>query len=140
MNAASHQAFDLSSYLATLPDNNFALPHVIMSIALDSDQELDSNAFCHWMKTFPALAKYSKIQGIYRGYSTLILTSIPVFIWNLLPENPAYNFVGYTRSDNLLSAEWLDATIKGKEPAINDHANSEPKALSLSFESQYSHL
>jgi hypothetical protein len=115
----SHDAFDLSSYLATLPDKNFVLPHVILSIALESDQELDSTAFAQWMKDFPALAKYAKIQGVYRGYSTLILTVVPVFIWDLLPENSAYNFVGYTRSDNLLGAGQPIKAHKGKAPTTN---------------------
>jgi hypothetical protein len=115
----SHDAFDLSSYLATLPDKNFVLPHVILSIALESDQELDSTAFAQWMKDFPALAKYAKIQGVYRGYSTLILTAVPVFIWDLLPENSAYNFVGYTRSDNLLGAGQPTKAHKGKAPSTN---------------------
>ncbi|PVH79813.1 hypothetical protein DL98DRAFT_515886 [Cadophora sp. DSE1049] len=95
--------FDLSSLVATLPDNTFALPHIIMSVALDTDQMLDVNAFEQWMKDFPALARYAKIQGIYQSYSTLVLLSVPVVVWNLLPENSACNFVGYTKSDNLLT-------------------------------------
>ncbi|KAH7310070.1 hypothetical protein BKA65DRAFT_543427 [Rhexocercosporidium sp. MPI-PUGE-AT-0058] len=96
--------FDLSSLVATLPDNAFKLPHVIMSVALEADQKLEINAFEQWMRDFPALARYAKIQGIYRSYSTLVLLSVPVVVWDLLPENSACNFVGYTRSDNLLQS------------------------------------
>jgi hypothetical protein len=77
--AADDEAFDLSSYIATLPNKNFALPHIIMSIALESDQDLDSGAFAQWMKDFPALAKFAKIQGVYRGYSTLVVAAVPCF-------------------------------------------------------------
>jgi hypothetical protein len=95
--------FDLSSLIAALPDKRFVLPHVIMSVALESDQSLDLKAFENWVKQFPALAKYASIQGIYQSYSTLVLLAVPVVIWNLLPENPACNFVGYATSDNLIS-------------------------------------
>lgn len=100
-----YNKFDLSSLVATLPDNTFSQPHVLMSIALETDQTLDLNVFEQWMKEFPALAKYAKIQGLYQSYSTLVLLSVPVVLWNLLPENPACNFIGYTKSDNMLKRE-----------------------------------
>lgn len=97
--------FDLSSLIATLPDRSFVLPHVIMSVALESDQTLDLRAFENWVKQFPALAKYASIQGIYQSYSTLVLLAVPVVVWDLLPENRACNFVGYATSDNLISTQ-----------------------------------
>jgi hypothetical protein len=69
---------------------------------LEEDQVLDLDGFQNWMRLFPALAKYAKIEGVYRSHSTLVLVSVPVIIWNLLPEDPAFNFVGYARSANLL--------------------------------------
>jgi hypothetical protein len=97
--------FDLSTLIETLPDKTFLLPHVIVSVALETDQTLDMKSFEEWVKQFPALAKYAKIQGVYKGYSTLVLLAVPVVIWNLLPEDPACNFVGYVRTDNLLDRE-----------------------------------
>jgi hypothetical protein len=100
--AENDHKFDLSSLLATLPDKTFVHPHVIMSVALEEDQLLDLDRFQNWMRTFPALAKYAKIEGVYHSHSTLVLVSVPVIVWNMLPENPAYNFVGYARSTNLM--------------------------------------
>jgi hypothetical protein len=100
--ADNEHKFDLSSLLATLPDKTFVKPHVIMSVALEEDQVLDLDGFQNWMRLFPALAKYAKIEGVYRSHSTLVLVSVPVIIWNLMPEDPAFNFVGYARSANLL--------------------------------------
>ncbi|KAK0101071.1 hypothetical protein ONS95_012943 [Cadophora gregata] len=111
--------FDLSSLVATLPDNTFTIPHIIMSVALETDQLLDVNAFEQWMKDFPALAKYAKIQGVYQSYSTLVLLSVPVAVWNLLPENPACNFVGYTKSDNLLRPK-IDSNKGGVTEGIDE--------------------
>jgi hypothetical protein len=76
-----------------------------MSVALEKEQTLDLKAFENWVKQFPALAKYASIQGIYQSYSTLVLLAVPVVIWNLLPENPACNFVGYAASENLISGQ-----------------------------------
>ena len=98
--AEPEDKFDLSSLVATLPDNTFALPHVIMSVALETDQMLDVNAFEQWMKDFPAVARYAKVQGVYQSYSILVLLSVPVVVWNLLPENSACNFVGYAKSED----------------------------------------
>jgi len=111
---ADNTTFDPSAFIATLPDNNFVLPHVIISVALEADQGLDLRAFTQWFRQFPALAQYAKIQGVYRGYSTLVLAALPVVIWNLLPENPAYNFVGYARSDNLIHSRSVQKPSKRK--------------------------
>lgn len=116
----SKDQFDLASLLATLPaqEKTFALPHVIISVGLEGDQTLDRRGFENWMKQFPALATYVKIQGVYGSHSTLILLSIPVVIWNLLPRNPAYNFVGFVTSDNLLDIRRSEnASENLQEPA-----------------------
>jgi hypothetical protein len=97
--------FDLSTLTETLPDKTFLLPHVIVSVVLETDQTLDMKSFEAWVKQFPALAKYAKIQGVYKGYSTLVLLAVPVAVWNLLPEDPACKFEGYVRTDNLLDRE-----------------------------------
>ncbi|KAL5312909.1 hypothetical protein ACEPPN_019335 [Leptodophora sp. 'Broadleaf-Isolate-01'] len=81
--AEAEDKFDLSSLVAALPDSTFALPHVIMSVALETDQKLDMHTFEQWMKDFPALARYAKIQGVYQSYSTLVLLSVPVAVWNI---------------------------------------------------------
>jgi hypothetical protein len=77
-------------------------PHVMISLALEDDQRLDLNAWEQWLANFPALAKHVKVQGIFQSHSTLLLLSLPVMVWDLLPENPACSFVAFIRSNNLL--------------------------------------
>ncbi len=56
-----------------------------------------------WLANFPALAKHVKIKGVFHGsHSTLLLLSLPVMVWDLLPDDPAYSFVAFIRSNNLL--------------------------------------
>ena len=106
----NYDKFDLPSLTATLPDKTFVLPHVIMSIALEEYQMLDMDAFACWLKDFPALASYAKIQGVYHSFSTLVILSVPVVIWNVLPDHPAWNFVGYATSDNLFASSSLETS------------------------------
>ncbi|CAM1510238.1 Fc.00g005730.m01.CDS01 [Cosmosporella sp. VM-42] len=76
-------------------------PHVLLTVALEEDQVLDAASCARWLKQFPLLAKYVSVEGVYRSYSTLLLLSVPVVLWDLLPDHPATQFVGYVRSRNL---------------------------------------
>lgn len=77
-------------------------PHVMISLALEEDQRLDLNAWEQWLASFPALAKYVKVQGVFKSHSTLLLLSMPVSLWDLLPEDQACSFVAFIRSNNLI--------------------------------------
>jgi len=77
-------------------------PHVMISLALDEDQKLDINAWEQWLGSFPALAKYVKVQGVFKSHSTLLLLSLPVMVWDLLPNDPACSFIAFIRSNNLI--------------------------------------
>lgn len=77
-------------------------PHVLISLALEDDQRLDLNAWEQWLSSFPALAKYVKVQGVFKSHSTLLLLSMSVSVWDLLPEDQACSFVAFIRSNNLI--------------------------------------
>jgi hypothetical protein len=74
-----------------------------------------------WLKNMPHMGKYVKIQGIYRSNSTIVLLTLPVGLWDLLPDNPAYSFIGFVHPNNLaLPPSSLPATI----PTSVDHMAS----------------
>ncbi|KAK8027580.1 rhodanese-like protein [Apiospora marii] len=83
------------------PEPTEDIPHVMISLALEDNQSLDINAWESWLAAFPAIAKYVKVQGIFKSHSTLMLLSLPVMVWDLLPENLATNFIAFIRSNNL---------------------------------------
>jgi hypothetical protein len=87
---------------AVASDPNEDTPHVMISLALEDDQRLDLNAWETWLAAFPAIAKYVKVQGVFKSHSNLLLLSMPVMVWDLLPENPACNFIAFIRSNNLV--------------------------------------
>lgn len=81
------------------------LPHVLISLALEEEQLLDLEECRKWLQQFPALAKYAKVEGVYKSNSTLLILSIPVVIWDGLPNNIACAFIGYVHSVNIMGLE-----------------------------------
>ncbi|KAH7409534.1 hypothetical protein BKA64DRAFT_570438, partial [Cadophora sp. MPI-SDFR-AT-0126] len=83
------------------PNGEYRVPHVLISIALEGDQgTLDAASCKRWLGDFPALAKYATVEGVYKSYSTLLTLSIPLTIWDLLPNDPACSFIGYIVTPN----------------------------------------
>jgi hypothetical protein len=107
--------------LSSLNDSNgedFKVPRVIISLSVEEDQNLNSQSCEKWLASCPALVKYAKVEAVYKSFSTLLLLSVPVFIWNLLPEIPACSFVGHATSTNLMNTvSFLDYLKSGKEGA-----------------------
>lgn len=105
-------------------DGTLRFPHVLISVALEENQILDGEACGQWISEFPALAKFAKVESVFRSYSTLLLVSIPVVVWNLLPKKLAYSFVGYVSSNNLLKnsryseINTVDGTEDGGDTAV----------------------
>jgi len=85
------------SPLSTLTfSGEFQTPHVLVKIGLEQNQApLDVKQCLRWLESVPFLGTWAKIEGVFPSYSTLIILSIPVPLWDLLPDNPAYTFIGY---------------------------------------------
>jgi len=92
---------------------NYQVPHVLISVALEEDQaDLDASSCRRWLSDFPALVKYATVEGVYRGNSTLITMSLPVMIWDFLPENPACSFIGFVNTPNRYSQSFSSSDIR----------------------------
>ncbi|KAL8818212.1 MAG: hypothetical protein Q9191_007989 [Dirinaria sp. TL-2023a] len=85
------------------PDGGFSHPKVLISVALEEEQWLSPHQWTDWMRSIPALVKQAKVEGVYKSDSTLLLVSLPIAVWNLVPPHPAILFVGFLRSQNLLT-------------------------------------
>jgi hypothetical protein len=82
---------------------------VLLSIRLDRHYftgtiEENLQMWREWIQNIPPEAKSMNIEAIYEGFSTMVLLSLPVTLWNLMPENPAYSFVGFITSTNKVPA------------------------------------
>ncbi|GKT46710.1 uncharacterized protein ColSpa_06891 [Colletotrichum spaethianum] len=114
-------------------------PHVMISLALEDDQQLDLNAWEQWLSNFPAMAKYVKVQGVFKSHSTLLLVSMPVMVWDLLPEDHATSFVAFIRSNNLVAqktqkeeAEVQVPTSRGSR-AVSDRIQPDSASMNTFF-------
>ncbi|RAL63319.1 hypothetical protein DID88_004395 [Monilinia fructigena] len=106
LSAARGEATDIYSpenLHGLTPEGKLAVPHVLISISLEENQSVDVEAWHRWIKQFPALAQFALVEGVFASHSTIILLSLPVLIWDMLPENLAVSFVAFVESRNLLS-------------------------------------
>ena len=73
---------------------------VLLAIRVDKSP-FSKDDWVEWIRNVPANARDIHIEGIWDSFSTLILLRMPIEVWNLLPEHPAYSFVGFCTSQNL---------------------------------------
>ncbi|KAK7452899.1 hypothetical protein CaCOL14_009987 [Colletotrichum acutatum] len=111
-------------------------PHVMISLALEDNQQLDLSAWEQWLSNFPALAKYVKVQGVFKSHSTLLLLSMPVMVWDLLPEDHATSFIAFIRSNNLVTErsrkdDDASANISVSRDARVVQDNTQPDSASM---------
>lgn len=100
-------------------------PHVMISLALEDNQRLDLNAWEQWLASFPALAKYVKVQGVFKSHSTLLLLSMPVTLWDMLPDDQACTFVAFIRSNNLIKRpDQVEAPVKTQVETVQSDGAS----------------
>ena len=115
--APSHSQNDSDRPSSTVPTIVSESPEqskslqVLLAVRLDDNYFLDDSpaeegkklrTWCEWLKGLPSGAKEVSVQGVYKSYSTLVLLNMPLLLWNLLPSNSAYSFVGFVQSKNLV--------------------------------------
>jgi hypothetical protein len=92
----------------------FQTPHVVIKIGLEQNQgPLDVKKCLRWLESVPILGKWANVEGVYPSFSTLVILSTPISIWNMLPDNPACNFIGY------IMAPSLSSRLTTEELAVN---------------------
>ena len=90
-----------SSLSEVWPDKQFESPKVLISVALQEDQRLNTEDWLEWLKSIPALADLVEVEGIFKSDSTLLLLTLPVALWDSIPRDPAVTFLAFVRSHNL---------------------------------------
>jgi hypothetical protein len=91
------------SPLLNLTDSGeFQSSHVLIKIGLEQNQDpLDIKQCVRWLENVPFLGKFAKIEGVYLSYSTLVILSMPISVWDMLPDHPACTFIGYVTGPNM---------------------------------------
>ena len=107
-----------SSFSSPGNESEQSSPTVLIAVALEEDQRLQLDTWVEWLRDVPAIAKYARVEGIYESYSTLMLLSLPVNIWDLIPSHPAVNFIGFIKSQDLLKNHaWDSSTAQAAKSA-----------------------
>ena len=83
-------------------------PTVLITLALEDDQRLATRGWAKWLQSAPGLIKHGHVQGIYKSNSILVLLTLPVAIWDLLPNHPAVKFISFVRSWELMKEKLED--------------------------------
>ncbi|OTA97449.1 hypothetical protein M434DRAFT_275372 [Hypoxylon sp. CO27-5] len=77
------------------------LPRVLLAIRIIENQD-SIEELKRWILTAPS--GVVRFEKIYRSYSDLLLVEVPLPVWDLLPQNPAVAFIGFTRGEKSLSS------------------------------------
>lgn len=88
-------------------------PRVLISVALEQEQILRTEDWIDWFKSFPAQARWIHLESAYVSDSNLLLISLPVVLWDMLPKHPAISFISFVRSRNLLTSNDRPAGHQG---------------------------
>ena len=106
-----------------LTDDRYKHVEVTLSIQVATGQILHPNDMVNWIRDLPLLAKSVRLHAIVPSMSTLLILSLPVPTWNLLPSDPACSFIGFTTTMNLLLPHFY-GHISGWLDGVADHASS----------------
>ena len=85
---------------------------VTISLQIESGQVFCPQDIVNWIREVPVLAQSVKLGAVMNSHSTLVILSLPVAVWNLLPDDPACCFVGFTTSRNLLLEDNHDTDLR----------------------------
>jgi hypothetical protein len=123
--------YTAGSLTKVLENGDNVLPQVLITLALEEEQLLDFEQCRRWLQDFPALAKYATVQGIYRSNSTLLVLSLPVPIWDWIPDDPACSFIGYVHSRNLLHEHDREVTSSKAFPKLRRQVRAQASDMPL---------
>jgi hypothetical protein len=81
-------------------------PRLLFSIRLSEDvkpNELSSELFADWLRSFPASANFVKVEAGFASDSTLLILSMPPAMFGFLPSDPTITLLGTVRSENMVA-------------------------------------
>ena len=97
-----------------------------------------------WNLEFPSSQiegiKDVKVRSMYSTRSTLLLVTMPVRYWVLLREHPAYTFIDYVKSDDLLHPRLPEPFPKPNSTGIVPVVRSDSDKTSFDKEEMVPHL
>ena len=125
----------VGSWPSSLPPQSESVDtRVLLSVSVNQNAFHDVSQWATWLTTAAPwdVSKVDvRIQSIFRSHSTLVIVSVPTFAWDRLPERPAYRFIGFVKSEDLLRgqeakaapiASTLSSLNTPSDPNVENHA------------------
>lgn len=64
------------------------------------------------------------IEAVFKSHSTLCLFTMPTYVWNMLKDDPAYDFVAFVKSHNIKITQGAPADVLGEGPVLGSRAGN----------------
>ncbi|KAL8853690.1 MAG: hypothetical protein Q9221_001501 [Calogaya cf. arnoldii] len=77
---------------------------VLLSVSISDDATCDIAEWKKWLVHEAPLVVTQievRVEAVYKSHSAMLIVSMPVVVWNCLPNKAAYRFVGFVKSGNL---------------------------------------
>ncbi len=95
------------------PEKSVGYSKVLITVALDVRTPLSLEQWREWLTANVSPEAGSiEVVGLFETTSRLVLLTLPVALWDTLVDNPAYCFVGFVTSTNLIMQE-LESAASG---------------------------
>jgi hypothetical protein len=104
-----------------LMDGTDTSPKVLLSIAFEEDQWLDKEEWLEWLLSIPALTKHAHLEAVFKSDSALLLVTLPVAVWDMLPEELSCSFLGFVYSRNMILDKTSTSCVKAHAHNFNEH-------------------
>ena len=80
-----------------------AFPKVVVAINFQENTwQNHEEVLVSWLWEIPLPTKSVSVEAVFKSLFTIVLISMPIAIWDLMPCHPAYSMVGLANSSNLL--------------------------------------
>ncbi|KAL8915002.1 MAG: hypothetical protein Q9171_000442 [Xanthocarpia ochracea] len=119
-----HDMMDISS-----PEARVATAtRVRLAVSISDDAACDIAEWKKWLVSqAPLVVTQIEVEGVFKSHSTMPVISLPIALWDCLPDRAAYRFIDFVKSENLdqshlkveIDNERLAATSGGQKREIH---------------------
>ena len=124
MDVSPSQSSILSTQIPSSRSSAVADTRVLLAVSIENDAVHDISQWKTWLTSqtpWDVTKVKVKVEAVFESHSTMLLASIPIFAWDILPNKPSYvcfrrllcshPFIENTHTSNLLTSANADCDI-----------------------------
>ncbi|KAL8858201.1 MAG: hypothetical protein Q9178_005213 [Gyalolechia marmorata] len=94
----NHDMMDISSSEARVATDT----RVLLAVSISDAAACDIAEWKKWLVSqAPLVVTRIEVEAVFKSHSTMLVTSLPIMLWDCLPDRAAYRFIGFVKSGNL---------------------------------------